>query len=78
MAFSVWGLSYSGAKSLMKDLADNEIATNVTAGGIEIRPDGKPQVDEMNRICGQHNTVATRGLTPHQENIIYCRGDRDV
>ena len=77
MTFSVWGISYSSARSLMRDLANNEIATNVTVGGIEIRPDGKQQIDAMNRICGQHNTVATRGLTPHQESVMYHQEETD-
>ena len=77
MAFSVWGISYSSARSLMRDLAANEIATNVTAGGIEIRPDGKQQIDVMNRICGQHNIVATHGLTPHQESVMYPQDDQE-
>jgi len=75
MTFSVWGISYSDARLLMKDLANCKIDANITAGGVEIRPDGRTQINKMNLICENYNTVATFGLTPHQENVMYRRGD---
>lgn len=71
MQFSVWGISYTDALSLINDLGTHGIDANITPGGIALYPDGSVQVDEMNLICKKHNAVAERGLTPHEETVIY-------
>lgn len=73
--YSVWGIPYKNELALIKDLAKHGIDANITAGGIAIYPDDATQLHKMNLVCEKYNTVATMGMTPHQEGVMYRKDD---
>ena len=68
--FSVWGIKYSDAVRLIDDVRELGIEARITQGGIAISPtDG--QIKRMHSVCKKYNTVATPGVTPCEENIVF-------
>ncbi len=73
MSYSVWGITYTDALALIGDLAKHGVDANITAGGVAIYPDGTIQIDKMNSVCKKFNTIASRGMTPHEEDVMYFK-----
>ena len=63
MRYSVWGISYASACSLIEELIAYGIQANVTVGGIGIELDHPIEFDRMNQLCRKYHTVAVSGET---------------
>lgn len=75
MRFSVWGIPYNKALMLIEDMRKYGVDANITPGGVAIYPDGTIQTDKMNSVCKKYGTIASRGLNPHEEDVLYrCMG----
>ncbi len=73
MRYSVWGITYKEALVLIEDMAKQGIDANITPGGIAVCPDGAIQTDKMNSVCKKFGTIASRGLTMHEEDVMYFK-----
>ena len=73
MRYSVQDMTYNDALVLIEDMAKHGIDACITPGGVAIYPDGTIQTDKMNSVCKMHGTIASRGLTMHEEDVMYCR-----
>ena len=73
MRYSVYGMAYDEALMLIEDMAKQGIDANITPGGVAIYPDGASQTDKMNSVCKKFGTVASRGLTMHEEDVMYFK-----
>lgn len=70
MRYSVYGINYEAALSLIKKLKDSGIDANITQGGIAIVAENLNEINTMKKICEKYGTVAKEGATPLEEDII--------
>mgnify|MGYP000029222247 CR=1 FL=1 len=70
MLYSVYGIRYEAALSLIKRLKSSGIDAEITQGGIAITPVNMFQVNMMSEICKKYGTKASKGATPFEESIM--------
>ena len=70
MQYSVYGINYEAALSLIEKLNNSGIQANITQGGITIAPASMFEVNMMSEICKKYGTKASKGATPMEENMM--------
>lgn len=73
--FTAEGLGYPEAINLIKELRQNKIEANVTAGGVALHP-SPDQVNLAQAICKEHKASFSAGYSRHQKDIM-MQGSRD-
>ena len=73
MRYSIVGMTYADALVLIEDMKKHGIDACITPGGVAIYPDRTSQTDKMNSVCKTHGTIASRGLTMHEGDVMYFK-----
>lgn len=70
MMYSAYGINYKAALSLIEQLKSSGIDASITQGGIAISPENWREAVMMKEICKKYGTVAKKGATPFEEDIM--------